>query len=150
VADKFWDRHSEADRLQFAKFLQPLVVASRTKNFTKADASVYLLTLADVPREILALGVTRLLEAGVTWMPKPGNIKAACCDVVDERRAAAARQAKALREDCPDCHGSGWTETAANRVAKCTCVRRALELVQAAGEALPRPALPASTDSEVA
>lgn len=152
MADKYWDRFSEADRETFAKFLAPLVIASRTKNFTKAEASVYMLSVQDVPREILALGVTQLIEQGVTWMPKPGDIKAACCDIVDERRAAAGRQAKALQEDCPDCRGTGWADAEGpNAVVKCLCVKRALELVKAAGEALPRPALPpASTDSEVA
>lgn len=147
MADAFWDRFNESDRLEFAKFLQPLVIASRTKTFTKAEASVYLLTLRDVPREILALGVTRLIEQGVTWMPKPGDIKRACCDVVDERRALAARQAQALKQDCPDCHGSGFRDVEGpNQVLPCSCHRRALELVNAAGQALPRPALPESTD----
>ncbi len=143
MADKFWNRHDVDDRIQFARFLDPLVIASRTKNFTPAEASVYMLTMSDVPREILALGVTRLLEQGVTWMPKPGDIKAACCAVVDERRAAAARQAKALTEDCPDCHGTGWADAEGpSAVIRCNCRKRALELVQAAGDALPRPALP--------
>lgn len=149
MAEKFWNRHDANDRIHFARYLDPLVLASRTKNFTPAEASVYLLTLADVPREILALGVTRLLEHGVTWMPKPGDIKAACCAVVDERRAAAARQAKALQDDCPDCYGSGWANAEGpNAVVRCTCAKRALELVQAAGEALPRPALPPSSEVE--
>ena len=150
MAEKFWDRHNAADRVQFAKFLDPLVIASRTKNFTPAEASVYLLTLQDVPREILAHGVTRLLQAGVTWMPKPGDIKQACCEVVDDRRKQAAAHAKALTDGCPDCHGSGWRDAEGpNAVEKCTCVTRALKLVQAAGAPLARPASPPSTDSEV-
>lgn len=148
MAEKYWDRHHASDRIQFAKFLDPLVIASRTKNFTTAEASVYLLTLQDVPHEILAHAVTRLIQAGITWMPKPGDIKQACCDVVDDRRKQAALQAKALTDDCPDCHGSGWRDTEGpNAVEKCTCVKRALDLVEAAGEALPRPALPVHEDA---
>ncbi len=127
----FWDRHNENDRAQFARFLSPLVIASRTKNFTGAEAAVYLLTLKDVPRDILALGVTQLIEAGVTWMPKPGDVKAACAKVIEARRAVAARQAKALQDDCPDCHGSGWANAEGpNAVVACLCKKRALELLK--------------------
>jgi hypothetical protein len=148
VGEKFWDRHDVNDRVQFAKFLEPLVIASRTKNFTTAEASVYLLTLQDVPREVLALGVTNLIEAGITWMPKPGDIKQACCAVVDERRALAARSAKALQDDCPDCRGSGWRDAEGpNAVEKCSCVKRALELLQSVGEPLKRLSLPSHEGS---
>lgn len=130
MAEKYWDRFNEDDRALFAKFLAPLVVASRDRQFTKAEATTYMLTLADVPRDILALGVTQLVEQGVTWMPKPGDIKSACADIVDERRAAAARQAKALLEDCPDCHGSGWADVEGpNAVKPCTCKARARQLM---------------------
>lgn len=151
MADKHWDRFNEDDRALFAKFLAPLVIASRDRHFTKAEASTYMLTLQDVPRDILALGVSRLIEQGITWMPKPGDIKAACCDVVDERRATAARLAQALKDDCPDCQGTGWANVEGpNAVVKCSCVKRALQLVREAGEAIARPALPAASDSEVA
>lgn len=147
MAEKFWDRHNEDDRIQFAKFLDPLVVASRTKNFTRAEASVYLLTLQDVPRDILALGVTRLLEQGVTWMPKPGDIKSACADVADERRKRAAEFAKTLLEDCPDCHGSGWADAEGpNAVIRCRCLTRSLELMAEAGQVITRPALPPASE----
>jgi hypothetical protein len=149
MAEKFWNRHDVEDRLQFARFLDPLVLASRTKNFTAAEASVYMLTLADVPREVLARGVTRLLEAGVTWMPKPGDIKHACCDVVDELRATAARQAKALQDDCPDCQGSGWANAEGpNAVIRCQCITRALALMDAAGQALSRPQIAERSEVE--
>ena len=142
----FWDRHSEADRVQFAMFLQPLVIASREKSFTKAEASVYLLTLQDVPRDILALGVTKLLQDGVTWMPKPGDIKSACRAVIEAKRLEAGRQAAALLEDCPDCHGSGWRE-ADGGVVRCTCHKRARALMDGMPEPL---ALPPSNDPEAA
>jgi hypothetical protein len=148
---KHWNRHDDADRVQFAKLLQPLVTASRVKDFSKAEASVYMLTMEDVPREVLIDAVTRLLHAGVTWMPKPGDLKRACCEVVDARRQTAARHAKALQDGCPDCLGSGWANAEGpNAVIRCLCTKRALELIQAAGEALTPPALPPSTDPEAA
>jgi hypothetical protein len=146
VAEKFWDRQKQADRAEFARFMAPLVTASRTREFTTAEAIVYMMTLGDVPRDVLALGVTQLLEQGVTWMPKPGDIKNACASIVDERRATAARQAMALTENCPDCRGTGWADAEGpNAVVRCNCAKRAVELVQAAGAALPR-LLPPSGD----
>lgn len=160
MAEKFWDRHNEQDRATFAQFLHPLVIASRTKTFTKAEASVYLLTLQDVPREIVALGVSRLIERGITWMPKPGDIKAACCDIVDERRAEAVRKAKSLyghcdaceagglpADHCPECHGNGWLDSESG-VVRCPHLARELALIAEAGNPLSRPALPASTEVE--
>ena len=153
MAEKFWNRHDAEDRLQFAKFLDPLVLASRTKNFTPSEASVYLLTLADVPREILGLGVMRLLEQGVTWMPKPGDIKAACADVVDERRKLAIAQADALSKDCATCQGTKFEEVKDDqgfaRLKPCWCRKRGLELIAEAGNPIQRPALPPAS-SEVA
>lgn len=157
MADKFWDRHLDTDRVEFARYLAPLVTAARDRKFSKAEASIYLLTLQDVPRDILALGVSKLLEQGITWMPKPGDIKHVCCDIVDERRAEAHRHAQALlhcdacqADHCPDCHGSHWQDAEGpNAVIECPCKARVLELMRVAGQALPRPALPASSESEV-
>jgi hypothetical protein len=147
---KHWNRHDSDERVAFAQLLRPLVIASRVKDFTAAEASVYMLTMEDVPREVVIDAVTRLLREGVTWMPKPGDLKHACCAVVDARRLSAARQAKALQEDCPDCRGSGWADAEGpNAVVRCNCIKRALELVAEAGEALARPALPPSSEEVV-
>ena len=157
MADKpvFWNRHNDEDRVAFARFLNPLVIAAypskvqRDKNFGRAEASVYMLTLQDVPRDILALGVSKLLEDGVTWMPKPGDIKHACADIVDEMRTVAARVAKSLQEDCADCHGSGWANAEGpNAVVKCRCVTCGLELLAQAGNPIARPTLPPASEPE--
>ncbi len=143
-----WNRHDDADRAEFARYLQPLVTASRTQNFTRAEASVYLITLRDVPKDVLALGVTRLIEQGITWMPKPGDIKAVCVSVVKERRSVASKKAAELKADCIRCDGSGWErieQDGVEHVKRCWCVTRGLELVAEAGEPL---ALPAHTESE--
>lgn len=145
-----WDRHNAAHRVEFARYLQPLVIASRCKTFTAAEASVYMLTMKDVPREVLGQSVLRLIDQGVTWMPKPGDIKRVCCDMVDERRQAAVAQSEALMRDCQDCFGSGWANAEGpNAVERCRCHARAVELVAAAGQALARPQLPAASDPEV-
>jgi uncharacterized Zn-binding protein involved in type VI secretion len=149
VADKrvFWNRHDEGDRVAFVQYLAPLVTASRTKTFTKAEASVYLLTLQDVPRDALALAVTRLIENGITWMPRPGDIKTVCCAVVDERRALVNVTAQKIQGDCLQCvHSKGWMEVTVNGIAAmdhCDCWRRAKALLDGADEPLARPALPA-------
>lgn len=141
-----WNRHDEQDRVEFARFLAPLVAASRTKTFTKSEASAYLLTLMDVPRDVLAQAVTRLLQAGVTWMPRAGDIKAACCDVVDDRRRLAMKQAALLRDGC-DCTPEGWRYRDDGKVERCLCWVRAQALIAEAGAPLARPALPAAEES---
>lgn len=157
MPEKYFDRTKEADRHAFGVLLAPLIVASRTKDFAdpakaKTQLHVWMLSLGDVPPAILTEAVERLIAEGITWMPRPGDVKVVCCNIVDERRAAAARQAKALQEDCPDCHGTGWADVEGpSAVVRCNCLKRALELIRAAGEAIPRPALPPSSDeSEVA
>jgi len=151
MADKCWDRQDRAHRAEFSRFMAPLVAASRTKNFTEAEALAYLLSLADVPRDVLGEAVTRMLESGVTWMPRAGDIRSACCDVIDQRRQVAARQAKALAEDCQECEGTQWKRLEGvdgfERVTRCRCFTRGLELVTQAGAALKRPALPESTET---
>lgn len=151
MAEQFWNRHDDADRLQFGLLMAPLVTASRTKAFTKAEASVYMLTMQDVPKDVVAHGVSRLIEQGITWMPKPGDIKAVCCDIVDERRREAAKRAAALKDECAQCGGSQWVSSLSEgveTVKRCWCFTRGLELIAEAGEPLKRPALPASTEPQ--
>lgn len=153
MAEKFWDRFNEADRVEFARYLSPLVIASRDKKFSKAEASVYLLTLQDVPRDVLALAVTKLVQDGVTWMPKPGAIKSACCDVVEERRRALTAEAAVIREQCElrkqgAC--DGIHRDTHNGVVRCECHKQAVQLIASAGEPLTRPALPPASDEVLA
>jgi hypothetical protein len=140
-----WDRRNPTHRALFARYLAPLVTASRCQDFESAEAAVYMLTLRGVPAEVLGRGVTRLLDAGVTWMPKPGDILAACHAVQAERRAAAAQTVRLLVEECPDCHGSGWADAEGpNAVIRCRCYQRALEALADAGPAVAVRALPAA------
>ena len=135
----------------FAAILSPLIVASRSRDFADAGRAkdqliAWVMSLADVSRPILEAGVERLVAAGVTWMPRPGDLRQACCEVVDARRAAAARQARALTQDCSECQQSpGWRETATG-VVPCTCRTLELQLMAQAEAPLARPALPAASE----
>ena len=55
---------------------------SQNRNFigkeaAKAQTSLRL-SLADVPRPILEEAIDWLVTRGITWMPKPGDVKAEC------------------------------------------------------------------------
>lgn len=104
---------------------------------------VYVKGLARIPAEVVSESVERLLRQPRRYPLTLPEWIGVCADIVDERRRLAARQAKALTEDCADCHGTGWADVEGpNAVERCTCVKRALEVTRAAGEAIARPALP--------
>lgn len=125
-----------------------LLTASLRHGVDEFQVRAYLKLMAKIPPEIITLGAERLsTEAGRRFFPSVPEWLAACADIVDERRKAAAAQARALQEDCPECHGSGWADAEGpNAVISCRCKTRAIELVQAAGEPLQRPALPAGPE----
>ena len=105
----------------------PLITASRTKDFEGADRArvqlhTWMLSLQDVPEAVLTEAVARLVRRGVTWMPKPGELKAVCADVLTERRTAVAKR---HLEDCP--HSGHWTEDAHGRMVRCPCWTRAMD-----------------------
>jgi len=148
MPEPVWNARDQASRQAFMSLLAPLVMASRCRDFDDpASARVLLSTwmraLSDVGPELLAEGIDRLLPS-VTWMPKPGEVRAACCDVVDARRRKALQQAAALRDGC-DC-SEGWRYRDDGRVERCQCWLRTRELVEAAGQPLTRPALPAASE----
>lgn len=100
--------------------------------------------MAEINPAIIRESVEVLLRAGGRRykLTLPEWVEA-CATIVDERRATAARQAKALLEDCPDCGGCGWTNAEGpNSVLRCNCHTRARQLVEAAGEPVKRLALP--------
>lgn len=129
--------------------LAEMVTAFRTE-VDAPQVRLYRRLLASVPDAVVTESADRLMvEPGRRFLPTPAEWMTTCADIVDERRAAAARQAKALRDDCPDCHGTGWAEVeGAKAVARCTCIKRALELVAAAGNAIPRPQIAERSEVE--
>ena len=152
-----WDRRSEQDRADFAALLAPLIVASRTKDFegekAKPQLHVWMLSLHDVPKDILRSAVERLLARGVTWMPKPGDVRAECSAVVSERLAALVPEAERIQAACERCHGSGWAELfdvsgVSRGVTRCDCHGRVLALF--AGQPKPIALPPAPTDEGAA
>ena len=138
-----WDRQSEQARRTFAAILSPLIVASRTKEFidpasAKTQLHAWMLSMAEVPESVLIEAVALMLERGVTWMPKAGELKQVCAEVVDRRRAVA--KAVILERDCPDCHNTRWREVVdqegVTRVARCECWQQAMAAADMVGKPL--------------
>lgn len=161
MADALWD-HRKVEHLDvFNTLLRPLVAASRTRDFAQPEQAknqliAWVMSLKDVPLPLLEAGVERLMAGGVGWMPRPDVLRAACCDIRDEQRRIAIRQARALagfcdlcgEDHCPDCHGSGLRDVDApgvlrNTVTPCLCKQRELAAMAQVEAPLARPALPA-------
>jgi predicted urease superfamily metal-dependent hydrolase len=133
---------SREARQQFAKALDHLAAAYRHEMVDEAVA-VYWHALKDIPLEIRAEGMSRC-AATLKFFPTVAELRTACCDVVDERRKRAAVTAKVIQEGCLVCLGTGWQNVTVNgelKAARCDCFKRALKLVQDAGQAIQRPAL---------
>lgn len=142
MADQiFWRRDNEQDRKKFAMLLAPLVGASRTKSFTRHEGTAYMLSMQDVPPAILEAAVVQLVQAGVTWMPKPGELKAECAKVMAVKRKAAA----ALHLEGCD-HSSHFIEVDGKN-KRCPCWIRAQQAMEAVGQAISLPPAPDSTPS---
>lgn len=122
-----------------------LLTASLRQEVDAFQVRAYLRGLKDLPADVITQAADRLsTEIGRRFFPTVPEWLTTCADIVDERRATAARQAFALLENCPDCHGSGWANAEGpNAVTRCRCHERARALVEAAGDAVQRPALPA-------
>lgn len=127
-----WDRRNEQDRAEFASLLAPLIVASRSKDFdgekAKPQLHVWMMSLHDVPKDVLRESVERLIQRGITWMPRPGEVRTECASVVSSRRRAMAARGAAVIAECDECHGSTWREGADGRVSRCDCHAHALRL----------------------
>ena len=134
MADQiFWNRDREPDRIAFARAIAPLVAASRTKTFTRPEATAYMLSMQDVPPAILEEAVAALLQRGVDWMPKPGDLKKECAVVMaTKRKAAAARHL----EDCE--HSSHFIEINGKN-ERCPCWKRAQQAMADVGQAITLP-----------
>lgn len=144
MAETYWTRSSE-DRAAMAALLRPLVAATRPREFVGTEAAAaqvlaFVQCLRDCPRAVVAEAVTGLVERGLTWMPKPGELKAACAHLVAEKRRAA--WLATLASDCPDCHGSRWREVSVNsvpRMTRCACWTAAMQAVDRVGQPLALP-----------
>lgn len=141
MADQiFWRRDNEDDRKRFALLMAPLIGASRTKSFTRHEGTAYILSMQDVPPAILEAAVEQLVREGVTWMPKPGDLKKTCAEVMAAKRKSAA----AMHLDGCE-HSSHFIEID-GRMQRCPCWKRAQEAMANVGQAI---ALPPSREDAV-
>lgn len=134
----FWDPRSDVDHAAMRDLLAPLIVASRDRSFieragAKAQTYTWRISLADVPRPILEEAITRLVQRGVTWMPKPGDVKQECAKVMAEKRKAAAAVHLA---DCD--HSSHFIEID-GWMRRCACWKRAQQAMAQVGQAIALP-----------
>ena len=150
---KQWDFRNKEHLDVFNGLLAPLVLASRSRDFMGESARHQLVTwvmaLDDIPLDVLSAGVQHLLRR-VTWMPRPGELRAACCDIVEERRKNAGRRAKALMANCDQCEGIGWrfdTVEGVEIARRCVCFERAGDIMRGVPEPIERPALPAHEET---
>lgn len=138
---KSWDRTNRADQAAMRDLLLPLVAASRSRDFAdtgtaKVQVLAFLQALEDVPRELVAQAVAARVRAGVTWMPKPGELKADCAKLRTEARAAAFKKAVA---GCA--HAGYWAENAQGQVDRCACWTRGQAAMAAIGAPVQAPLL---------
>jgi hypothetical protein len=130
-----------------------LFATSLRQDVDTYQVAAYLRGLKDVPADVVLEGADAqirrmaLQPSGKRFFPTVPDWLASCAGVVHERRQAAARQAKALQEDCPDCHGSGWADAEGpNAVQRCRCLTRSVELMANVTAPIKVPALPPSSE----
>jgi hypothetical protein len=148
----FWDPRSDADHRAMAQLLAPLVVASQNRNFispeaAKAQTYTWRLTLADVPPAILEEAIGRIVLRGITWMPKPGEVKDECAKVLAEKRKAA--MVLHLGHCDHSSHYEEFTDrNGVTRTRRCACWRRALTAADQVGLPIQAPARELAERSE--
>lgn len=140
-----WSARNREHQAYFARLLKPAVRASATTLFDDDQVGqevvqAWIMQLHDVPQDLLEEGFAVVFGQGITWMPKPGEVRKACADIIAARRRQLAERARALMEACevctPDQRGFREVVDAAGvtRLARCVCHTAALAL-QAEGPA---------------
>lgn len=145
----YWDRMNEEHRAAFARLLAPLIAASRTKDYElKEKATVqlhtWMVSMREVPPMIIEEAIANLVNAGVTWMPKPGDLKAACAKVMADKRKAAA----AIHLESCD-HSSHFIENTYGRLERCPCWTRAQHAMASVGQAIALPPMTREDQMEI-
>lgn len=153
MAEALWDARKPEHLSHFRRdVLAPLIVATRppelrTPEAVNDAARAWILSLKDVPADVLAAGVDALLLEGPTWMPRPGDLRRACAAAITARRKAINARADLITAECEQCHGSTWEpykgDDGFERVKRCGCHVRALALYEGVPEPL---ALPPAKD----
>lgn len=140
-----WDRMKADHRERFAVLLAPLIAASRTKDYETIEKATvqlhtWMISMREVPESILSEAIANLVNAGITWMPKPGDLKAECAKVMASKRKAAS----ALHlNNCE--HSSHFIEGIGGRMERCPCWKRAQQAMLDVGQAIALP--PAREDA---
>jgi hypothetical protein len=155
VADAIWNARDPEHVRHFAAFLKPMQRASGTRRLDDElvaleTVQAWILTLAEVPADVLEEARRRVLAEGITWMPRPGDLKRHCAAIVEERRRAYYAGAASRIAECPRCFGSTWTEVEIDGVAhsvRCGCFVSVIALEANAPKAI---ALPAAPDDDEA
>jgi hypothetical protein len=126
-----------------------LVTSLPPATVDEPQVRAYLRGLRDVPPDVILEAVDAhllrmsQLPVGKRFFPTVPDWLASCAGIVNDRRQAAARQARALQEDCPDCRGTGWADTEGpNSVLPCRCKTRAVELMNQVTAPIRVPQLP--------
>lgn len=137
-----WSARNPQHQAYFASLLKPAVRASGTPLFDDATVGrevvqAWIMQLRDVPSDVLEAGFARVFGQGITWMPKPGEVRAACAAVIDERRRVVAAEARKLMDACEVCTPDhrGWREITGpdgiGRMHRCECHKAAMLLSDA-------------------
>lgn len=150
MADAIWNaREPEHLSLFRREVLAPLIAATRpldlrTPETVNDAARAWILCLKDVHKEILLAGVEGLLIEGPTWMPKPGDLRRVCADVIVKRRKALKGRADEITELCTMCEKPSGLAPYTDgdgvlRYKRCECRRRAAALYDGIPEPLALP-----------
>lgn len=145
-----WNHRDLAHVAHFSTLLKPIVRAAGTAGTRifddpKVSAEVvqaWILSLHDVPPDVLEEGRNRLMAEGITWMPQPGHLKRHCVAIVNERRKVFELQAAEVRAKCEHCKGGGFVTVELNgldHARKCGCLAEAMALLEQRPAALPMP-----------
>ena len=153
MADAIWNaRNPEHLRVFRREVLAPLITATRPTELRTPDAvndaaRAWILSLKDVPADVLVEGVEALLLEASPWMPKPGDLRRVCAGAIKARRKAISARADAITDECEQCSGSTWEPyvdaEGVSRVKRCHCHVRALALYEGLPEPLALPPAPA-------
>ena len=146
---RHWNRHNQADREAMAALLMPLVAASRSADFADVSSAriqvlAFLQALEDVPRQLVEIAIADRVAAGVTWMPKPGELKGDCAKLRARARREAARS---HLEGCD--HASHYVDVGGGTVERCPCWKLAHAAMDAIGAPVQAPLLMRSGDDGI-
>lgn len=155
-----WDRQNPEHIAFFlTNVLAPLIAVWRPKHLASERdaleaAGVWLVSLRDIPRDVLVEAVELALVAAPQFMPRPREVRQAAAGVIADRRARLNDQASRILAACTECDQTGFRTiyTDAYPFGACTpcdCRKRANQLHAARPAPLMLGAAPAAAGDEV-